>query len=501
MEGAEARKVDHGLCVPLARPLRGAHAAAIRRYVRALLDWQVSLEGWPSPVAVPDATPFVTIYADGVLRGCFGSHEGGPCERLTRAFLRALEDSRYGTVRPEERHGLAVAVSYVTSVRPIEAEQVHEQLAAGPEGLGLTVRGRPPVVLLPGVSRDERAGPRALLALLAKKCGVSDWRDAQLFAIRTEDVIVRAGDDTPHAAEVDLRDQAARWLARLVDARGAIAFGIDARRRRRITTGLMHHGRSAQVIKSLREHGGHARAERRARAWLGEQIARGLAGKPLEGWPQDAAMVAGTLALAQMAGVEVERALGEAARAEELRRSPWHAAQVAAAMGRRTPEPLWRACVDDLAREPWAPWTLIAARARGDGDVVASTSRVLAESIRRVAPYEGGCSGPEVPETAVTALVVEALEGLAGADAREAVLRGRAFLRCLLLVGDHIPPSLDADLARGGFAASPVVVDLLRCDVAGHAFSALGAHSASWNGDARGRAAQRSWSLGRGRSS
>jgi hypothetical protein len=262
----------------------------------------------------------------------------------------------------------------------------------------------------------------------------------------------------------------------------------------------MHHGRSAQVVKSLREHGGHARAHRRARAWLAEQVRRGVAGRSIEAWPKDAAMVAGTLALAQMAGIDVTRDLGKAAQAEDLRRAPWHAAQVVAAMGREAPEGLWRSCVEHLAWEPWAPWTLIAARARGDAKVVASSSRVLAGSIRRAAPYEGGCSAAEVPETAVTALVVEALDGLADADAREAVVRGRGFLRRQLLVGDGIPPSLDAELARGGFAASPVVVDLLRCDVAGHAFSALGALSANWTDGGRGHAARRSPSLERGRS-
>jgi hypothetical protein len=193
-------------------------------------------------------------------------------------------------------------------------------------------------------------------------------------------------------------------------------------------------------------------------------------------------VVGGTLALARMAGIDVMQELAEAARAEHLRRAPWHAAQVVAAMGRDAPEGLWRSCVDHLAREPWAPWTLVAARARGDGEVIASSAQALARSIRRVAPHPGGCSAAEVPETAVTALVVEALDGLPDPDAREAVALGRAFLRRQLLVGDRIPPSLDVELARGAFAASPVVVDLLRCDVAGHAFSALGTRSRNWRG-------------------
>jgi hypothetical protein len=480
MAGAKAGQVDHGLCVPLARPLGGAKTAAIRGYVRALIAWQADLGNWPSPVRAPDATPFVSVYADGVLRGCFGSHEGGPSERLARAFLLAVADSRYGMLRPAERARLSVAVSYVTSVRPLDAGRAAEELEAGLEGLGVTWRGRPPVVLLPSVARDERAGPRKMLDLLAKKCGVSDWRGASLFAVGTQDVVVRPDGEGESAASTDARAQAAGWIARLVAGDGAVAFAIDARGRKRIPTGRMHHGRTASVIKALREHGGHARVERRARRWLGEQIRRGIAGKAVEGWPEDTATVAGTLALAEMAGVDVRAELGEAARTESLRRSPWHAAQVVAALGREAPERLWRACVDHLGQQPWAPWTLVAARARGDGDVVAPAAQAAAESIRRGAPYDGGCRAAEVPETALTALVVEALEGLADSDAREAVRRGRAFLRGRLLTGDGVPPSLDAGLASGGFAASPVIVDWLRGDVAGHAFSALGAQPAHW---------------------
>jgi hypothetical protein len=429
-----------------------------------------------------------------VLRGCFGSHEGAPGERLTRAFLRALEDSRYGTVRPAERGRLAVAVSYVATIRPIDAGRVEDQLAAGPEGLGVTMEGRAPVVLLPSVCRDQRAGPRELLAILGKKCGVSDWRNANLFAVATQDIVVRSGEDSPHATRADRRAEAAAWIASLIDRDGAIAFAVDARTRRRLSTGRMHHGRSASVVKALREHGGHEAAARGARAWLGEQIRKGVSGRHVDGWPDDVAMVAGTLALAQMGGVDVHQELGEAARAEDLRRSPWHAAQVVAALGREAPELLWRACLDHLAKEPWAPWTLFAARARGEGSVTERTSRAVAASIRAEAPYKGGCGASGVPETAVTALAIEALDGLPDMDARHAVRRGRAFLRGLQLVGDRIPPALDADLARGGFAASPVVVDLLRCDVAGHAFSALGKLSADWDGGMnavrRGRSAR-----------
>jgi hypothetical protein len=123
---------------------------------------------------------------------------------------------------------------------------------------------------------------------------------------------------------------------------------------------------------------------------------------------------------------------------------------------------------------------LLAARAREDAKVIEATARAVIESLRREPPHLGGCGTAEVPETAVTALAVEALEGLPDRAARDAVERGRAFLIDRQLVAPHVPAELDTDLASGAFAASPVVVDLLRCDVAGHAFSALEGDRARW---------------------
>jgi AMMECR1 domain-containing protein len=475
MASAKTRALvqGHALCVPLARSLTSVQRRRIRGHVRALLAWQRSLKGWREPAEAPDATPFVTVYADGILRGCFGSHEGGPGERLTRAFLRAMEDSRYGSVRPQERERLAVVVSYVRSIRPIDPECVHEQLAAGLEGVGVIKEGRSPVLLVPHVSRDLRAGPRQLLALLAKKSGLADWRDAHVFAVRTEDVVVRLGEG-PAPAPLDARAAAAAWLARLVGPDGAIAFAIDARKRASLATGLMHHGRAAIVLRALEEHGGPRRAAQRARAWLEREIGSALRGTDVAGWPSEPAVAAGTLALAHMAGIDVKQALMDIARLDALARVPWHAAQVVAALGRDAPESLWRACTDDLGRHAWAPWTLLAARARGELDVADRAARTAAASIRLAAPYAGGCGVTEVPETAVTALVVEALDGLPSTDARRAATRGRAFLRGLQLLGESIPPQLDSELARGAFPASPVVIDLLRCDVVGHALLAMG---------------------------
>jgi hypothetical protein len=252
-----------------------------------------------------------------------------------------------------------------------------------------------------------------------------------------------------------------------------VAFAIDARRRTRVATGVMHHGRAACVVRALRHAGVERRAAGEATRWLERDVKAALRGAAVEGWPRELPMVAGTIALASMAGLDLEPQLVEVARSEALVASPWHAAQVVAALGPGAPEALWRACKEHLAVQPWAPWTLLAARARRDAQCIGATVPGLCASIRDAAPHRGGCRVAAVPETALTALVVEALDGLPDAQARAAVVRARSFLRARQLLDASMPAPLDLDLARGGFAASPVVVDMLRCDVAAHAFVAI----------------------------
>jgi hypothetical protein len=77
-----------------------------------------------------------------------------------------------------------------------------------------------------------------------------------------------------------------------------------------------------------------------------------------------------------------------------------------------------------------------------------------------------------VPETALTALAVEALAHERPAWARRAVERGLEFLERMQLVEGRIGAALDPQMAYGAFAASPVQ-DLLRSDITAHALLAL----------------------------
>jgi hypothetical protein len=335
-------------------------------------------------------------------------------------------------------------------------------------------------VLLPQVARDGRLGARAMLEALAHKSGAKDWNGSTLFAFTTDDVVVRQDASEPEGTttkRAGARDLAARWLAGLVARDGRVTFAVDARERRRIEVGPMYHGRAAVLVRALDVHGGHERIVARARAWLARDVAAAMRGHRVEGWPDDPAMAAGTLALAAMAGVDVEHDLASMASVDALRASPWHAAQVVAVLGPRAPDALWKACVDHLPKHPWAPWTAMAAEARDDVDARASTRMHLARSIRLRAPHAGGCATTEVPETALTAITVEALVSGRNAEERTAIDRAREFLLRRQLRSSNMPAPLDPHLALGAFVASPVA-DVLRCDVTAHALLALSYGSA-----------------------
>ena len=144
----------------LARPLGAEDRRRISSAVQSLLTFQRTLQGFPALPAAPDGTPFVSLYAGGALRGCFGSGEGPPGERLARAFLRALEDTRFGGVRAHERGALTAQVSYPRDPRPVAFEQAAAQIEPGTHGAALQLPRASPVLLLPQAARDERLRQR-----------------------------------------------------------------------------------------------------------------------------------------------------------------------------------------------------------------------------------------------------------------------------------------------------------------------------------------------------
>ena len=453
------------------RPLDDRARAAVAASVAKLLGWQRTLGRWPRAPGVPEATPFVSLYAGGRLRGCFGSTEGDAGDQLQRAFLSALSDPRFGGIQPSERDGLVAEVSYLVGPRRVSHAELRRRFELGVHGLAAASPGRGPVLLLPEVARDQRADLGGLLRALSAKAGLDSLESAELFLFSAESVRVRGG-VVARARPRDPVDAAGRWLAGRVEPDGAVAFAVDARARTTFPQGVFRHGRAAVVIHALSAHGGHPGVAKRASRWLEEQILDALSGRRVPDFPDDPAQVAGTVALAVLAGLDLERELGGLSKRRELRGNAWHAAQVVAAMGPHAPALLWQACVRDLEARPWAPWTVLAARARGDADVVQRAERALVDSIRKRAPYQGAADVTPVPEVALTAAVAEALGGSRSRAAQAARKRAQSFLLRAQLLGDRIPAALDPMLSDGAFPLSPIL-DVLRADVTGHALLAL----------------------------
>ncbi|HEX3855612.1 MAG TPA: hypothetical protein VHW01_31835, partial [Polyangiaceae bacterium] len=189
-------------------------------------------------------------------------------------------------------------------------------------------------------------------------------------------------------------------------------------------------------------------------------------------FPEEPALVAGTLALAALSGIELSDALQAHALRPEIQAVPWHAAQVVAALGKRAPSGLWEACKRNLEAEPWAPWTALAAQARDDGETLARAAAALISAVPEHGPHVGGVGPNSVPELARTAATVEALRVVDSAEARAACSRARAFLLKHQIHGDRCALSADPALVHGAFPQTPVH-DYLQIDVTGHALLAL----------------------------
>ena len=397
--------------VPLARPLSATSRAAVAQVMDGLLAWQIDLRVFPHVTGTPEATPFVALYADGRLRGSFGSIEGSRSERLARAFLYALFDPRYGGVQPDERARAVARVSYLCSARRVSTAELRRDFELGTDGIAVMLDDRA-TLLLPSVAVDERVDVRGMLALAARKIDLpeSHLSRATLATFHTEEITVRLGSrGGTKRRKVRPLDAAAEWLSDRVGRSGRVGFGVDARQRVELEQGPFLHGRAAVVIQALAAHGGHPRIVERARRWLAAEVRAALDGRHPPGWPEDPAASAGAIALASRAGIDVERQLATAANHPRLLQNPWHGAQVVASLGRRAPERLWSACIADLSKQPWAPWTAIAAHEVGDEHIWRRAERDLCQSIRRRAPYAGSVHVSATGEVALTALTAEAL--------------------------------------------------------------------------------------------
>ena len=458
---------------PLRAELSAAQRQTLRGTLRELLLWQRDLRKWPVLPDAPDATPIVSLYAKGALCGCAGVSDGPPAERILRAFVQALGDGRFGGLGPEARADLRCQLSYAIRVTGLEVERARDAIEVGTHGLAVASNSRP-ITLLPDVANDNSLDPEGMLATLERKANAlrAEWPRDGLYLFETESVLARLN-PAPELAQ-DPMEAAATWLARRVDADGRVTFAIDARSGEKHRQSPMFHGRSAILVRALLAQKSGRSAAVRARRWLEAELTRALSGHSVEQFPEQPALVAGTLALAALSGVELVDALHAYAKRPETLAVPWHAAQVVAALGKHAPSALWEACKRNLDAEPWAPWTALAAKARGDGETLARAVHALVAAIPDHGPHIGGVGPGTVPELARTAATVEALVGLDSPEVRSACTRARAFLLKHQIRGEFYAKSPDPLLVHGAFPQTPVH-DFLQIDVTGHALLALSA--------------------------
>lgn len=454
----------------LAAPLSPAERADLQASLRALLAWQVELGRWALPARAPDATPIVSVYLDGRLAGCSGTTEGEPAVRLGRAFVQALGDPRFGGVPDAARGRLVAQVSYPHSPRPLDVTAAAAELEVGTHGVALAApnaRGS----LLPDVAREHALAPEDFLDALADKAGLprDEWPPGALFAFETSRVVARLRAAPPRSS--DPVAAAALWLGARVRESG-VDFGFEPATGEGVSEPPMFHGRVAILVRALFAQSAARGAAVRAKRWLEDELRRGLRGDSRVALPSSLPLLAGTLALGVLADIDCTAPLEELARAPELAAAPWYAGQVVTALGSRAPESLYRALVARLDDEPYAPWSLSAARARGDEPVVRRAAANLARSVRTSAPHRGGV-GPVVPELARTAATIEALAPVAvTSEERTAVRLAREFVLAHQQSGEEQAAALDPAAVHGAFPISPVM-PFLQIDVTAHALLAL----------------------------
>ncbi len=154
----------------------------------AVTDDHVAL---PAEVDAAFRTPlgaFVTLTADGELRGCIGYPE--PVFPLYETIVRgamsaALHDPRFSPVTANELPGLRVEVSVLSPLAPIAPEAVE----VGTHGLVIE-KGTRRGLLLPQVPTEYGWSRDEFLAYTCRKAGLPQdaWRDpaAKLFGFTAE---------------------------------------------------------------------------------------------------------------------------------------------------------------------------------------------------------------------------------------------------------------------------------------------------------------------------
>src|SRR5262249_27294622 len=199
-------------------------------------------------------------------------------------FVASIERSLwFGRDAPKEARSAADALGVLDSEsqREVVRQVMEEEIVPGLDALGL------------GASHAWRVRERGA---------------APTQVLPKEDLVFGGGappegrrpSPSADAATTAVVDRAAAWLASQVDDTGAVSFCLDARTRARHATGPLHHGRAALVVRALALHGGYPGVVGRAAMRLRADVVAALGGASVDGWPDDAALVAATLALVSL---------------------------------------------------------------------------------------------------------------------------------------------------------------------------------------------------------
>ncbi len=129
------------------------------------------------PVGGPPAGAFVTLHAQGRLRGCIGRLSPGTSLAetvVTCAAAAALQDPRFPPVDSEEVHGIEIEISILSAPEPATLEGIR----VGEHGLVVT-RGGMRGLLLPQVGAEFRWPTQRFLEETCRKAGLDRdaWKD------------------------------------------------------------------------------------------------------------------------------------------------------------------------------------------------------------------------------------------------------------------------------------------------------------------------------------